>query len=294
MTNTSYLSTLLFLFFGFTPLAAVEEPTPPLTNSLGMKLVPISPGTFTMGSPATEEGRGKDEDQIEVTLSQPFYMAQSEVTQKQWLEVTGKTLTQQIETKSGPIGRSAKLVKEASAVGPDQPMCFVNWDDAIDFCQKLTALEKEKGTLPEGLVYALPSEAQWEYACRAGTQTVFAFGNTLTSDQANFYGKKPYGVKEEGIYREKTTPVKTFPPNPWGLYDMHGNLYEWCSDYYSEKALGGTDPIGPAEGESRIIRGGTWNRVANSCRSAYRYSSRPESRSYNIGFRVVLEPASPK
>ena len=216
MKITPYFSTLLFLLCGFTRLTAEEKLNKPLVNSLGMKLVPISPGTFTMGSPATEEGRGKDEDQVEVTLTQPFYIAETEVTQKQWLEVTGKTLTQQIETKTGPIGRTAKLVKEASAVGPDQPMCFVNWDDAVAFCKQLTALEKEKGTLLEGMVYALPTEAQWEYACRASTETVFAFGNTLTSDQANFYGKKPYGVKEEGVYREKTTPVKTFEPNSWG------------------------------------------------------------------------------
>ena len=253
-----------------------------------MKFVPIPAGAFTMGSPASEEGRGRDEDQVEVTISEAFYMQDTEVTQSQWLKVTGKTLTEQIESKTGPIGRSAKLVSEASAVGDDEPMCFVNWEDALLFCQKLTQLEKEEGTLPEGHLYTLPTEAQWEYACRAGTKTVFSYGNTLTSEQANFYGKKPYGVEGEGVYREKTTPVKSFSPSPWGLYDMHGNLYEWCLDWYGEKAAGGTDPTGPESGDSRIIRGGTWNRVATSCRCAYRYSSRPESRSYNIGFRVVL------
>ena len=262
-----------------------------LTNSLGMKLISIPAGTFTMGSPKTEQGRGRDEDQVKVTLSESFYIQESEVTQGQWLKVTGKTVNEQIATKKGPIGRGANLVAEASAIGAEQPMCFVNWPDAIAFCQKLTQLEKEKGTLSEGFIYTLPTEAQWEYACRAGTDTVFAFGNTLTSEQANFYGKKPYGVKTEGIYREKTTPIKTFAPNAWGLYDMHGNLYEWCTDWYAESASGGTDPIGPDKGDGRIIRGGTWNRTATSCRSSYRYSSGPESRSYNIGFRVVLRPA---
>jgi len=260
----------------------------PLTNSLGMKLVAIPAGDFVMGSPKDEEGRGRDEEQVAVSLSQPFLMMETEVTQQQWLEVMGKTVQEQIETKAGPIGRGANLVAEASAEGADQPMCFVNWADAVLFCQRLTESERAAEELPEGYAYRLPTEAEWEYACRAGTSTVFAFGDTLISEQANFYGKKPYGIEEEGVYREKTTPVKSFSPNAWGLYDMHGNLYEWCLDWYGEKAEGGSDPQGAAEGDGRVIRGGTWNRVATSCRSAYRYSSGPESRSYNIGFRVVL------
>ena len=259
------------------------------TNSLGMKLVPIPAGKFVMGSPKSEKGRGRDEDQVTVSLTQPFLMLETEVTQAQWIKVTGRSLKEQIETKTGPIGRGANLVAEASAEGPEQPMCFVNWADAVSFCELLTEKERTQGSLPKGFSYTLPTEAQWEYACRAGTQSVFSFGNTLSSEQANFYGKKPYGLEKEGIYREKTTAVKTFSPNAWGLYDMHGNLYEWCADWYSEKASGGENPTGPETGEGRNIRGGTWNRTAKSCRSSYRYSSGPESRSYNIGFRIILK-----
>ncbi|MDQ8192017.1 formylglycine-generating enzyme family protein [Roseibacillus persicicus] len=268
-----------------------QEPTllSSWTNSLGIKLVPIPAGEFQMGSPPSEEGRGKDEDQVTVTISKPFLMMESEVTQAQWEKIMGTTIQEQIDSKVGPIGRGAKLVAKASALGPSQPMSFVNWADANAFCLKLTKLEKESGTLPPDLSYQLPTEAQWEYACRAGTTTVFHFGNTLSAEQANFYGKKPYGIEKEGLYREKTTPVKSFSANPWGLYDMHGNLYEWCADWYADQASGGLDPRGPDTGDGRIIRGGTWNRVANSCRSAYRYSSGPESRSYNIGFRIILQ-----
>lgn len=259
------------------------------SNSSNMKLVPIPAGDFTMGSPESEKGRGKDEDQVPVKITQSFLIAETEVTQEQWFKVTGKTLQQQIDNKEGPIGRGANLVAEASAEGPNQPMCFVNWADAVAFCEALTLAEHEAGTLPKNLTYALPTEAQWEYACRAGTSTVFSYGDTLSAEQANFYGKKPYGLTEEGEYREKTSDVKTFQPNSWGLYDMHGNLYEWCADWYSEKATGGDDPKGPETGEGKNIRGGTWNRTAKSCRSAYRYSSGPESRSYNIGFRVIIQ-----
>jgi formylglycine-generating enzyme len=181
-------------------------------------------------------------------------------------------------------------VAEVSALGENQPMSFVSWLDAKSFCEALTEKEREAGTLPEGYKYSLPSEAQWEYACRAGTTTVFSYGDTLTSKQANFYGKLPYGVEEEGDYLEKTSEVKSYEPNPWGIYDMHGNVYEWCLDWYGEALPGGVDPKGVDTGDSRIIRGGTWNRKALSCRAAYRYSTYDYVRSYNIGFRVALVP----
>lgn len=263
-----------------------ETPASPFENSVGMTLIPVRVGEYVMGSPETEKSRRDDEAQVPVKITKPFLIGEAEVTQGQWKAVMGTSFKELLETKAGPLGRGANLVLEPSATGKDQPMCFVNWADAMGFCEKLT--EKEAGTLPEGYRYSLPSEAQWEYACRAGTTTVFSYGDTLTSEQANFYGPKPYGVKEEGVYREKTTPVKSFEPNAWGIYDMHGNLYEWCLDWYGETLSGGDDPAGVGEGEGRVIRGGTWNRTATSCRSAYRYSAGPESRSYNIGFRVVL------
>ncbi|MEM9081053.1 MAG: formylglycine-generating enzyme family protein [Verrucomicrobiota bacterium] len=257
-------------------------------SSVGMGLVPIPAGSFLMGSPEGEVSRRDDEKQVEVTISKGFLMGEAEVTQGEWMAVMKTGFQEQIESKAGPLGRGANLVLEPSAEGDEEPMCFVNWGDAVAFCEKLTVLDREAGLLPEGFVYGLPTEAEWEYACRAGTTTVFAFGDTLTAMQANFYGPKPYGVEEEGEYREKTVPVKSFEANGWGLFDVHGNLYEWCADYYGEVLAGGADPAGPGEGEGRVIRGGTWNRTATSCRSAYRYSAGPESRSYNIGFRVVL------
>jgi len=281
------LSALVILSLG----AVCSLGSEPLVSSVGLKMLPIPAGGFTMGSPDSEKSRGSDEAQVEVTLTEAFHMAETEVTQGQWMKVMNTSLKEQIESKDGPLGRGANLVEEASAEGADQPMCFVNWQDTLDFCEKLTELDRVAGVLPEGWVYSIPTEAQWEYVCRAGTQSVFAYGDTLTSDQANFYGKLPYGVETEGVYREKTTPVKTFKPNAWGLYDMHGNLYEWCLDWYTEELEGGENPVGPAEGEGRIIRGGTWNRKATSCRSAYRYSSNPTARGYNIGFRVVLVKA---
>ena len=272
------------------PAAHAELQSEPFTNSLGMKFVPIPAGNFLMGSPKKEKGRGRDENQVSVTLTSPFFMAEAETTQGQWISLTGKSIKEQIETQDGPQNRGAKLVKEVSAIGDNQPMTFVSWADAVSFCKALTEKEREAGTLPEGFKYSLPTEAQWEYACRAGTTTVFYFGDKLTSKEANFYGKLPYGTKVEGDYLEKTAEVKSYAPNAWNLYDTHGNVYEWCLDFYGEALPGGEDPRGVEDGDSRIIRGGTWNRKALSARSAYRYSTYDYVRSYNIGFRVALVP----
>lgn len=262
----------------------------PHVNSLNMTLIPLSKGSYTMGSPETEKERGEDENQVKVILSGDFAISRTEVTQGQWSQVMKTSLEQQIKTQDGPVGRGAKLVAKASAEGENQPMCFVSWNDAMAFCKALTEFEREKGSLPEGMVYSLPTEAQWEYACRAGTETVFAYGDSLSSQQANFYGPSPYGGVEKGEYREKTVAVGSFPANAWGIHDMHGNVYEWCLDWYTDSLAGGEDPVVTTEAEARVIRGGTWNRKASSCRSAYRYSAYPYTRSYNIGFRVVLIP----
>ena len=256
------------------------------TSQLGLELRLIRSGTFLMGSPPDESGRGEDETQVEVTITDPFYLSTTEVTQGQWMELMGTTLEEQISSQDGPVGRGAKLVAKASAEGPLQPMCFVSWTDAMSFCEKLN--EREKDLLPTGYYYSLPTEAQWEYACRAGTLTATAFGNDLNSRQANFYGPSPYGNAEKGPYLERTAEVGSYPANQWGLHDMHGNVYEWCLDWYTEQLLGGQAPVARGEGEARVIRGGTWNRVGSSCRSAYRYSAYPYTRSYNIGFRVAL------
>lgn len=257
-------------------------------NSVGMKLSYIPSGQFKMGSPDTEKGRGRDEAQVEVTLSNPFLMAATEVTQKQWADVMGVTLTELIETMKGPLNRGANLKNDPSAIGDTEPMCFVNYEDALNFCTKLTEMERASGHIGEGFAYTLPTEAQWEYAARAGTTTTFPQGNTLNGNQANFYSPSPYGDTEKLEYRDKTTPVGSFPANPWNLHDMQGNLYEWCIDYYTERLVGGTDPAEMKEGDSRCIRGGAWNRPAKSSRSAYRYSYDVTQRTRSIGFRVIL------
>jgi formylglycine-generating enzyme len=258
------------------------------TNSLGMTMVKVEAGTFKMGSPPTEKGHQEDEKQRDVTLTEPFQIAATEVTQKQWMTLMGKTFEELINQQRGPLGRGAKLSSSPSAIGDTEPMSFVNWSDTQEFCKALTEKEHNSGTLPLNKKYTIPTEAQWEYACRAGTKTVFGTGDTLTSKDANFYGKLPYGASEPGEYLEKTTPIASFAANPWGLFDMHGNVYEWCSDWYEESPTSNKDPIGPSKGDGRIIRGGAWDRKASSCRSAYRYSRDPNRRAHNIGFRVVI------
>lgn len=263
----------------------IEHPTVKMDFSY------IPAGSFKMGSPDTEKGRGRDENQVDVKLTTPFLMGTTEITQGHWLAVMGKTLKELIESKADPLGRGANLKNEPSATGENEPMCFVSYEDALEFCAVLTKRDLEAGLISEGYAYTLPTEAEWEYAARAGTTTVFSFGDKLTSEDANFYGVIPYGTEEKGLYREKTTPVKTFKPNPWQLYDVHGNVYEWCLDWYTEELAGGENPAEMSEGDSRCIRGGPWNRKATSLRSAYRYSYDPTQRTNNIGFRIILKKA---
>lgn len=257
-------------------------------NGCDMKMVEVKAGEFTMGSPEGEKSRSSDEDQVKVTITEKYWISATEVTQGQWAAVTGMTLDKLIKTKIGSLGRGAKLKNYPSAIGDKQPMCFVNYADVIDFCRMLTDQEKASGKLPEGYSYSLPTEAQWEYAARAGTSTTFAFGNSLNGKQACFYGPKPYNSDVKVDYLEKTVEVASFKPNAWGLYDTHGNVYEWCLDWYVEKLPGGEDPASLEKGDSRSIRGGAWNRPATSSRSSYRYSYDPTQRTNNIGFRVVL------
>jgi|GEM_PF-1924522 len=237
-----------------------------LTNSIGMKLMLIPKGSFLMGSPTSEVDRIDNETQHRVTISKPFYMGATQVTQDQWKAIMG--------------GNPSKFTGEDKL-----PVESVSYEDAVGFCEQLS--------WRDGRTYRVPTEAQWEYACRAGTETPFHFGKTITTAQANWNGNYPYngGAKEE--YRQKTTPVGIFDANPWGLYDMHGNVWEWCRDWYAAYPKGNaTDPVGPAKGVFRfwrVLRGGSWFNGAWRCRSASRGFFTPGSRNNNVGFRVSLD-----
>ena len=238
-------------------------------------------GSFTMGSPPSEADRSPDEDQVEVKLTRGFWMLETEVTQELWTAVMGTTIEQQ----------NAKVSTTSldDGVGPKYPMCLVSHDEAVKFCGKLTTLGRAAG-LPADFQMHLPSEAQWEYACRAGTTSATAFGNSLSSEQANFAGNFPYGGAAKGPVVEKATEVGSYKANAWGLFDMHGNVCEWCADWYVEKLPGGQDPqvvqvVQASSASIRVIRGGCWHLYGVRCRAASRDGVPPDAWRRNLGFR---------
>lgn len=242
------------------------EPDPPA----GM--VWIRPGTFTMGSPASELDRDSDEGpQTVVTISRGFFLGKYEVTQREYLAVMGNNPSYFTGDLNRPVER-------------------VSWGDAVAYCEKLTQQERAAGRLPEGYEYRLPTEAQWEYACRAGTTTATAFGNSLSSVQANFDGDYPYNGGAKGPDLGRTTKVGSYSPNAWGFYDLHGNVNEWCADWYSDSYPGSnvTDPHGPTSGEGRLYRGGRWSYAGQYCRSAFRGGVDPSDTYNGLGFRAAL------
>jgi formylglycine-generating enzyme required for sulfatase activity len=245
-----------------------------ITNSLGMTFIYCPSGSFTMGSPAAEKSRLDNEAQVLVTISKGFYLGKTSVTQAQFKAVMGAT------PWSGKV-----FVKE----GDDYPATYVDWNDAAECCRKLTARESQADRLPQGYVYALPTEAQREYACRAGTTTAYSFGNDpiALGDYAWWGGFIGDGSCKTELYAHR---VGQKQPNPWGFCDLHGNVWEWCRDYYTEKLPGGTDPL-VASGSFRVNRGGGWIIGAGDCRSAHRDDNPPEDRGNNLGFRVALVPA---
>ncbi|MBI2804653.1 MAG: formylglycine-generating enzyme family protein [Planctomycetes bacterium] len=231
-------------------------------GSLEMEFAWIPPGTFFMGSPTEEEDRKSDETQHKVTLTKGFYMGVYTVTQEQW-----QTL----------MGVNPSFFKGEKNL----PVETVSWDDCQQFIKKL----REKDKKP----YRLPTEAEWEHACRAGTRTPFYFGKTISTGQANYDGDFAYANGAKGLSRKKTTPVGSFPANAWGLYDMHGNVWQWCQDRYGDYSKEDmTDPLGPDVGEYRILRGGSWYGYPGYCRSAFRDAAKGMHGSSRCGFRLCF------
>jgi sulfatase modifying factor 1 len=246
-------------------MAAAILARAPITNTIGVKINKIPAGTFTMGSPTDEPFRGGDEHQHKVTITKAFYMQTTEVTQGQWKEVMGTE-----------PWRGKPYVKK----GPDYAASYVSWRDAVAYCKKLS--EKE------GKTYRLPTEAEWEYACRAGTETAWSFGDDekALGDYA-WYRENAANIDEEYAHQ-----VGLKKPNAFGLYDMHGNVYEWCHDRFEEdyyKQSPEKDPTGPTSGSSRVLRGGSWFNVTRGTRSAFRNWYDADDRYHFVGFRLVRE-----
>jgi formylglycine-generating enzyme required for sulfatase activity len=273
---------------------------PKITNIIGMKLVLIPKGTFMMGSPKTEKGRVQDETQHQVTISKDYYLGVTEVTQEQYEKVMG----------TNPSNFQGNKIEGSSS---NHPVDRVSWEDAVEFCKKLSELPEEKGA---GRVYRLPTEAEWEYACRAGSKTAYSFGDN-SRDLGNYawFGNNSGSKELDSAAILKDTPQRymdtlvsarcaTHPvgekkANAWGLYDMHGNVWEWCSDWYGGYPKGAvSDPVGPIQGSRRVDRGGSWLLEAARCRLAIRFRRLPSVREYDLGFRVALSssgiPESPE
>lgn len=271
------LCSLGFVMFAALSFYSVQGAEPKeITNSLGMKLTLIPAGSFQMGSPNSEEDRDDDEGpRHRVQLKQSFYLGVYEVTQSEYEQLIG----------SNPSYYSSEGGGSEQVRGKDTsrfPVESVSWEDAIEFCKKLSA--------KEGHTYRLPTEAEWEYACRAGTTTPFHFGSRLNGDKANVKGTSPYGTEENGPYLKRPTTVVSYSPNAFGLYDMHGNVWEWCQDWYETyyyRKSPSTDPTGPSSGSSRVLRGGSWLDGAHFVRSAGRIRNSPDYRYHHVGFRLV-------
>ena len=248
-------------------------PREPVYNSLGMKMVWIDGGTFLLGSPNYERERTIFENpRRRVTIKDGFWMSECELTRKQYYELTKP---------------KTKVDK------PHHPMASLSFLRALEFCQELTKRERSEGTLAAGLRYSLPSEAQWEYACRANSETPFWTGQTITTGQANFDGRSPYGNSLAGIFRRQTTAVKSFAPNPFELYDMAGNVAEWTIDTWSATYEGHPTDGSPRQdkGSRRTVRGGSWREGPASCRSAARRGldgSDWTFRCQDVGLRLVI------
>lgn len=272
-----------FALIAFGGYLLAQQPTNSLTgersgetraeNSVGIKMVWLAAGSFTMGSPLYEKERFSNEAQVEVILTEGFWLGQTEVTQSQWTLV---------------MGTSPWQGKSNVRAGKNYAASFISWEDAKSFVDNLNSKEHGSGSLPNDWEYSLPTEAQWEYACRGGTKSAFSFGDDPS--ELDLYGWSAENAFEKGDAYSHEVGKKR--PNEFGLHDMHGNVWEWCKDSFGEKLSGGTDPI-IENGESfRVNRGGGWNFNTKCCRSASRLGDAPDARYNNLGFRIALVRSS--
>ena len=233
-----------------TPLQVDGTPSAHTVASISMEMIFCPPGTFTMGSPTSETGRGTDETQHQVTLTNGFYLGKYEVTQAQYQTVMN--------------GNSEGLNADPSQFkGSNRPVEKASWEDAQIFLTRLNSIEQSAGRLPNGWKYVLPTEAEWEYACRAGTTTAYSWGNDINSSRANYNWD---GGPNDGNDSKQTVNIGQFSANPWGFFDMQGNVWEWVHDWKANYLTGAqTDPEGPASGSSRVLRGGSWSPTGRTC-----------------------------
>jgi formylglycine-generating enzyme required for sulfatase activity len=253
--------------------ARAELFTENLGDGVNLEMVAIPRGQFLMGSPASETRRGSNDKPQHTVKIQPFFMGKFPVTQAQWRVVAAWDKVN-IDLNSDP----------SSFTGNNRPVETVSWDDAVEFCARLSRKTNR--------IYRLPSEAEWEYACRAGTTTPFCFGKTITPELANYDCNSTYGAGSKGECREQTTDVGIFPANLFGLYDLHGNIYEWCQDEWHNHYNGAPDDgsawVSDNDNQIRVLRGGSWQCTPWGCRSAYRFWYGRADRYYLVGLRVVI------
>lgn len=288
-------------------LLAVLQPTK-RSESIGCSLLRVMPGSFSMGSPPSEPGRQADEGAHRVRITRPFYLGANEVTQDEYDRVM-KNNPSHFSLK----GLGSDKVKHLKTTR--YPVESVTWFDAVEFCNRLSALDgfppfyrlsavvRTGNNITSATVqilgrngYRLPTEAEWEYACRGDTLSTFHFG---PSARSGVFNVKPimvviaYGMEPAWPDLGRTAEVGSYRPNGWGFYDMHGNVAEWCGDWYDANhyaVSSSRDPLGPDKGERRVVRGGSWLTTAPAARSAARTSQRPGDRHYTIGFRVARQP----